>query len=204
MKALDQYIKEIEKELSSQNKPKIKSQEVGYVTEVKDGIVSLEGLDNVSYNEIIEFESGVKGLVIDLKEDIVGAIVIGDYLGIKSGEIAKGTGLTFMIPVSDYILGRVVNPLAEPLDSGNKIKKDKLMPVEKIAPGVVYRKSVTVPLQTGIKAIDALVPIGRGQRELIIGDRGTGKTTIAVDTIINQKKEDVICIYCAIGQNDQR
>jgi F-type H+-transporting ATPase subunit alpha len=200
MKALDQYIKEIEEELSSQDKPAIKSQEVGSVVEVKDGVVTLEGLDNVSFNEIIEFESGVKGLVIDLTEDTVGAIIVGDYLGIQAGELARGSGVTFSVPASDDALGRVVNPLMESLDGGSKIKTDKLMPVEKIAPGVVYRKSVSVPMQTGIKAIDALVPIGRGQRELIIGDRGTGKTTLAVDTIINQKDQDVICVYCSIGQ----
>lgn len=200
MKALDQYIKEIAQKLSDNQKSTIQTHEVGYVTEVKDGVVTLEGLDNVSFNELIEFESGVKGLVIDLTEETVGAIVVGDYLGIKTGDLARGTGHIFSVPVSQDILGRVVNPLCESVDGGNNIKTDTYMPVEKIAPGVVYRKSVTVPLQTGIKAIDSLIPIGRGQRELIIGDRGTGKTTLAIDTIINQKGQDVLCVYCAIGQ----
>lgn len=204
MKVLDSYIKELEQEFSAQNKPTIKTQEVGRVVEIKDGVVTLEGLDNVSFSEIITFESGAKALVIDLTQDEVGAIVLGDYLGIRAGEIAKGTGITLSVPVSDDILGRVVNPLSEPLDGGARIKQDKLMPVEKIAPGVIYRKSVSEPVQTGIKSIDALIPIGRGQRQLIIGDRGTGKTTLAVDTIINQKEQDMICIYCAIGQKNSK
>lgn len=199
MKVLDQYIKEIEKELK-ETKKGVKTEEVGNVFEVKDGVVILSGLNNVSFGEIIEFESGAKALVIDLMSDSVGAIVLGDYLGIRSGDQAKATGTTLSLPVDEALLGRVVDPLGQPLDGKNKNKSNKNYPIEKIAPGVVYRKSVTVPVQTGIKLIDALIPIGRGQRELIIGDRGTGKTTIALDTILNQKKENLICIYCAIGQ----
>lgn len=204
MKSLDQYIKDIEKELSSTKTREVKTEEVGTVTEVKDGVVTLEGLDNVGYGELLDFPNGVKALVIDLVEDGVGAIVLGDYLSIKAGDIARASGRTLSIPVSNEILGRVVNPLAEPLDEGAKIKSDTFYPIEKLAPGVVDRKSVSVPLQTGIKSIDSLIPIGRGQRELIIGDKGTGKTSIAIDTVLNQKTENVICIYCAVGQKNSK
>lgn len=204
MKSLDQYIKNIEKELSSTQTREIKTEEVGVVTEVKDGVITLSGLDNVGYGELLEFSNGVKALIIDLVEEGVGAIVLGDYLTISSGDIARATGRTLSLPVSDEIIGRVVNPLADPLDEGTKIKADNYYPLEKIAPGVVERKSVSVPLQTGIKSIDALIPIGRGQRELIIGDKGTGKTTIGTDTILNQKGQGVICVYCAIGQKNSK
>lgn len=199
MKILDEYLAEVKKGLNK-SETKIKAEEIGSVTEVKDGVVLLSGLTRVSYGEIIEFDSGVKGFVIDLLEDSVGTIIMGEYLDIKLGELAKSTGLTLSIPVNPNLTGRVIDPLANPIDGKSKIKAEKYYPLEKVAPGVVYRKTVNVPLQTGIKAIDALIPIGRGQRELIIGDRGTGKTTLAIDTILNQKKEEVICIYCAIGQ----
>lgn len=204
MKSFDQYITEIEKELSTPKKTSVKTEEVGNVLEVKDGIVSLSGLENVGYGELIEFENGVRAMVIDLVEDNVGAIVLGDYLHIKAGDTARATGNTLSIPVGEGILGRVVNPLGDAIDGGEKLKSETLYPIEKTAPGVVTRKSVSVPLQTGIKSIDALVPIGRGQRELIIGDRGVGKTTIALDTIINQKDSGVICVYCAIGQKNSK
>ena len=204
MKSLDQYIKDIEKELSSTQTREVKTEEVGTVTEVKDGIVTLEGLDNVGYGELLEFSNGVKAMVIDLIEDSVGGIVLGDYLTIRAGDTAKATGRTLSLPVSEGIIGRVVSPLADALDEGEKIKADTYYPLEKIAPGVVERKSVSVPLQTGIKSIDALIPIGRGQRELIIGDKGTGKTTIATDTILNQKGQNMICVYCAIGQKNSK
>ncbi|MDO8497689.1 MAG: F0F1 ATP synthase subunit alpha [bacterium] len=203
MKLLDQYLEEIKKELGSSER-KVKTEEVGVVVEVKDGVTTVNGLDNITYGEIVEFSSGVKGMVIDLVQDSVGIIVLGEYLRIKSGDVVKGTGNTLSIAVADELLGRVVNPLSEPLDGGSRIPTHKMYPIEKVAPGVVARKSVTVPMQTGIKAIDSLVPIGRGQRELIIGDRGTGKTTIAVDTILNQKNQDVICIYCAVGQKNSK
>lgn len=203
MKVIDEYIKTIEKELSK-SKLKIKTEEEGTVNEVKDGVVIIRGLDNVSFGELIEFKSGAIGYVVDLTEDEVGAIILGDYLSIKSGDVAKALSITLSTPVSDDILGRVVDSLGNPIDGGKKIKADKRYPLEKIAPGVVKRKAVNQPIQTGIKAIDALIPIGRGQRELIIGDRATGKTTLAIDTIINQKKEGVFCVYCAIGQKTSK
>ncbi|PIY72271.1 F0F1 ATP synthase subunit alpha [Candidatus Roizmanbacteria bacterium CG_4_10_14_0_8_um_filter_33_9] len=203
MKLIDQYLDQIEKEIKNSSLS-AKTEEIGFVEELRDGVVMARGLDNVSFGEIVEFQNGVKGYVIDLMEDLVGIIVLGDYLGINSGEQIRALGLTLSIPVSDEILGRVVDPLCQPQDNGKLIHPDKMYPVETIAPTVVYRKSVTVPLQTGIKAIDALIPIGRGQRELIIGDRGTGKTTLALDTIINQKSEKVICIYCGIGQKNSK
>ncbi len=179
-------------------------EEVGTVKKIQDGVVILDGLDKVAFGDIISFESGVYGYVIDLDKSAVGVIVLGDYLKIKSGETAVSTGRTLSIPVSDEIIGKVVNPLGESLDNSGKITPDKYYPLEKIAPGIVARKSVSVPVQTGIKAIDALIPIGRGQRELILGDRGTGKTTITIDTILNQKKENMICVYCAIGQKNSK
>lgn len=203
MKVIDEYIKTIERELSK-SKLTVKSDELGVVNEVRDGITILQGLDNVSFGELIEFKEGVIGYVVDLTEDEVGAIILGDYLKIRAGDQAKALSLTLSVPVSDSILGRVVNSLGVPIDGGIKIKTDKRYPIERIASGVVKRKPVNQPVQTGIKAIDSLVPIGRGQRELIIGDRGTGKTTIAVDTILNQKKENMICVYCAIGQKTSK
>lgn len=203
MKLIDEYLKDIEKEIKKQ-KSSVKTSEYGTVSEVKDGVVVLEGLEGVAFGELVEFENKSVGYVVDLTEDEVGVIVLGDYLGIDSGSQAKAMGVTLSIPVSEDILGRVVDPIGNPLDKKDRIKTDKRLPLEKVAPGVIKRKSVTVPLHTGIKAIDALIPIGRGQRELIIGDRGTGKTTIAIDTILNQKSENTICIYCAIGQKNSK
>lgn len=204
MKVFEQYIEELERELSSKQAKKTQAEEIGYVEEVKDGVAIVSGLDNIAYGEIVSFESGVKGTVIDLLDEQVGIIVLGDYLKITSGEVVKATGDILSIPVGNDMLGRVVNPLGEPQDSDVSIKTDKKYPIEKIAPGVIERKSVTVPVQTGITAIDSLIPIGRGQRQLIIGDRGTGKTTLAIDTILNQKGQDMICIYCAIGQKSSK
>lgn len=203
MKVLDEYLKEIEKELSKA-KIKTNAQEVGWVKEIKDGVVLLSGLENVSYGELIAFDSGVQAFVIDLLEDEVGAIVLGDYLKIRAGDQAKATGKTLSIEVSEKLLGRIVDPIGNSLDGMAKVRSNTLYPIEKIAPGVVQRKSVTVSLHTGIKPIDALTAIGRGQRELIIGDRGTGKTTLAIDTILSQKNQNVICIYCAIGQKNSK
>ncbi len=203
MKLIDQYIKEIEKDIA-RSRLKIKTEEVGAVAEVRDGVAVLVGLDNVAYGELVEFESGIKGYVIDMTEDAIGVIILGDYLQLKAGEQAKALGETLSIPVSEKNLGRVVDPLGNPQDNGPRIKADKNYPLEKVAPGVVYRRKVNTPVQTGIKAIDALIPIGRGQRELIIGDRGTGKTTIAVDTILNQAQENMVCIYCGIGQKSSK
>lgn len=203
MKSLDTYVQEIEKTIESA-KVVVKTEETGFVKEVKDGIALLEGLDNVAYGEIVEFESGVKGYVIDLTPNDAGVIILGDYLVLQSGEQAKALGYTISIPVSNEIIGRVVDSLGTPQDGKSRIKTATYYPIEKIAPGVVRRRPVNTTLLTGIKAIDALIPIGRGQRELIIGDRGTGKTTIAVDTILNQKDQNVICIYCAIGQKNAK
>lgn len=203
MKALDSYIKTIEKELS-QRKVSFETKEVGVINEVKDGVAILSGLDKATYGEIIEFDHNIRGFVIDLLEDSVGVVVLGDYLKLKAGEQARATGLNLGIPVSSDLLGRVIDPLGMPLDKKAKIKSKDFYPIENIAPGVIYRKPVNVPLHTGIKAIDALVPIGRGQRELIIGDRGTGKTTLAIDAILSQKNEGVICIYCAVGQKNSK
>lgn len=202
MKLIDEYIKSLEKELRSPLK--FATEETGGVSEVKDGVVILDGLDNAGFGELIQFKNNAIGYIIDLTEDQAGAIVLGDYTEIKAGDTAKALGYTLSIPASDQILGRVVDPLGSPLDGKNPIKSELLYPVEKTAPGVIKRRPVNTPLQTGIKAIDALIPIGRGQRELIIGDRGTGKTTIGIDTILNQKKENVICIYCAIGQKNSK
>ena len=203
MKAIDQYLEQIEREIKN-SKLDYKTDEVGVVQEIRDGVALAQGLDKAGYGEVVEFASGVKGYIIDMMEDSVGIIVLGDYLTIKSGEQVKALKYTLSIPVSEKIIGRTVDPLGQPLDGGKPIPADAMNPVEKVAPSVVYRKPVTVPLQTGIKSIDALFPIGRGQRELIIGDRGTGKSTIALDTIINQKGQDVICIYCGIGQKNSK
>lgn len=204
MKVFDQYIKELELEITQRRGTPGKSEEIGYVEEVKDGVAIISGLDNVAYGEIVSFESGIKGTVIDLLEEMVGVIVLGDYLLIRSGEVVKATGDILSIPVANDVIGRVINPLGETLDTGASIKAEKRYPIERIAPGVIERKSVSVPLQTGITAIDALIPIGRGQRQLVIGDRGTGKTTLAIDTILNQKGQDMICVYCAIGQKSSK
>jgi len=203
MDLFDKYLKEVEKELSKPNS-EVKAVEIGIVNQVKDGVVILSGLDGVTFGEIIEFDNGLKALVNDLTEDEVGAIILGNYLLIKAGDQARATGLTLSIPVSEELLGRVVDPMCEPLDGVAKIKSKTYYPIEKIAPPVVARKPVSVSLHTGIKAIDALTAIGRGQRELIMGDRSTGKTTIALDSIISQKDQNVICIYCAVGQKNSK
>lgn len=203
MKLLDQYLKELEKELTKkQEKPK--SEERGTLLELKDGVAILSGLQNVFYGEIVEFSNGVRAFVIDLTEDGLGAVILGDYESLRVGDSVKSTGQVLSVPVGESLLGRVINPLAEPLDGLKKINLIKRYPIEKIAPGVVWRQPVNTPIQTGLKIIDSLIPIGRGQRELIIGDRSTGKTTLAVDTIINQQGEKVICIYCAIGQKNSK
>jgi F-type H+-transporting ATPase subunit alpha len=174
--------------------------EVGKVVGVADGITSVYGLNNVMAGEIVEFENGRKGMVLNLEESSVGIVILGSMEGIKEGMSVKRLGELLKVPVGDNIVGRVVNPLGEPIDGKGAIETTDTRYVEEKAPSIMARKSVHEPLATGIKAIDALVPIGRGQRELIIGDRQTGKTTVAVDTIINQKGQDVICIYVAIGQ----
>ncbi|MFQ5880457.1 MAG: F0F1 ATP synthase subunit alpha, partial [Dehalococcoidia bacterium] len=174
--------------------------EVGTVVEAGDGIARIHGLQGCMYNELLEFANGVMGLALNLEEETVGAIILGDYIDIKEGNEVRSTGRIVQVPVGEGLLGRVVDPLGQPLDEKGPIRSDKARPVERIAPNVVMRKSVDTPVQTGIKAIDAMIPIGRGQRELIIGDRFIGKTAIVIDTIINQKGGDLFCIYVAIGQ----
>ncbi|HVS30442.1 MAG TPA: F0F1 ATP synthase subunit alpha [Thermoanaerobaculia bacterium] len=174
--------------------------EVGTVTTVGDGIARVYGLDRVMAGELVQFPHDVAGLALNLEEDNVGVVLLGESQAIGEGDIVKRTGIIMSVPVGQAMVGRVVNPLGQPIDGKGPINSSERYPIERIAPGVVDRKPVKEPLQTGIKAIDSMIPIGRGQRELIIGDRQTGKTAIAVDTIINQKGQDVICIYVAIGQ----
>lgn len=180
--------------------PKIKTEDTGYVLISGDGIARIYGLEGCMFGELLEFEGGISGMALNLEEDNVGCVVLGDAEQIKEGTLVKRTGRTVQVPVGSALIGRVVNPLGVPMDGKGEIVTDKFRPIETNAPSVIDRKSVNKPLQTGIMAIDSMIPIGRGQRELIIGDRQTGKTAIAVDTIINQKGQDVICIYVAIGQ----
>jgi F-type H+/Na+-transporting ATPase subunit alpha len=173
---------------------------VGTIVEVGDGIAQIYGLSGALASELLEFPGGTMGMAFNLEEETVGALILGEYTHLKEGDQVRTTGRVVEVPVGDALVGRVVNPLGEPLDGKGTIETDKARPVERIAPGVIVRQPVDTPVQTGIKAIDSMIPIGRGQRELIIGDRQTGKTAIAVDTIINQKGQDLICIYVAIGQ----
>jgi len=178
--------------------------ETGNVLEVGDGICKISGLENCQSSEMLLFPNDIYGLALNLEEDCVGAVILGDYKKIKEGDIVKRTKKILSIPVSEEFIGRVIDPLGNPIDGKEKIKTDKQYPIEKIAPGVMEREPVSQPVHTGIKAIDSSIPIGRGQRELIIGDRQTGKTAIAIDTIINQKGENMICIYVAIGQKQSK
>jgi len=179
---------------------KIQLNDTGTVVTVGDGIVRIHGLDNCMNNELLEFENGVQCMALNLEQDFVGAVMLGSDAEIKEGDTVKRTGRIISVPVGEALLGRVVNSLGQPIDGKGPIITTETRPIEKIAPGIITRKSVDTPLQTGIKAIDSMIPIGRGQRELIIGDRQTGKTAIAIDTIINQKNAGVLCIYVAIGQ----
>ncbi len=181
-----------------------KAEQIGTVVSVGDGVARMSGLSSVASMEMLDFGNGVFGVALNLEEDSVGAIILGDYLKVNTGDVVKATGRILSIPAGEAFIGRVVNALGEPKDGKGSIKESAFYPIEKIAPGVITRKSVTVPLQTGIKAIDALIPIGRGQRELIIGDRQTGKTAIAIDTILNQKGQNVVCIYVAVGQKESK
>jgi F-type H+-transporting ATPase subunit alpha len=180
--------------------PTIEAVDVGTVIELGDGIARASGLANARLSELVEFEGGVPGIAFNLEDDNVGIIVTGDYTGIEEGETVQVTGRIVSVPVGDALLGRVVDALGQPVDGKGPIATDRYRPIERIAPGVVERQNVDTPVQTGIKPIDAMTPIGRGQRELIIGDRQTGKTAIALDTIINQRGKDLTCIYVAIGQ----
>lgn len=181
---------------------KLQLADVGTVVTVGDGIVRIHGLEKCMLNELLEFENGVQCMAMNLEQDFVGAVMLGSDEDIKEGSTVKRTGHIMSVPVGEELLGRVVNSLGQPIDGKGAILAKETRPIEKIASGIITRKPVTVPLQTGIKAIDSMIPIGRGQRELIIGDRQTGKTAIAIDTIINQKGKDVICIYVAIGQKN--
>jgi F-type H+-transporting ATPase subunit alpha len=185
-------------------KTEAKEEKVGTVITVGDGIARMTGLSDCQASEMLLFPGDVYGVALNLEEETVGAVILGDASHIKEGDTVKSTGRILSIPVSDAVVGRVLDPLGNPMDGKGETRAKDFFPVEKIAPGVMTRKSVSVPLQTGIKAIDAMIPIGRGQRELIIGDRQVGKTTIAIDTIINQKGQNVKCIYVAIGQKESK
>ncbi|QMV17988.1 F0F1 ATP synthase subunit alpha [Granulicella sp. 5B5] len=179
---------------------RVQVDEVGTIITLGDGIARVHGLDKVMAGELVEFPHGIMGLAMNLDEDQVGTVVLGDYSELKEGDQVKRTGKIMSVPVGEALIGRVVNALGQPIDDKGPIHTDKFLPVERLAPGVIARQSVTEPMATGIKAIDTMIPIGRGQRELLIGDRQTGKTAVALDTIINSAKNDLICIYCAIGQ----
>ena len=212
----DYIIEQLKKQIAD-FKSEVATEKVGKVMEIGDGIARVSGLSNCMASEMLEFTNSHKldadshkntdsvfGVALNLEEDRIGAMILGEYTDIKEGDEVKSTGKILSVPVSEKLIGRVVNPLGMPIDGKEDVKTDKFYPIEKIAPGVIARSAVNEPVQTGIKAIDAMIPIGRGQRELIIGDRQTGKTAIAVDTIINQKGQDMICIYVAIGQKKSK
>lgn len=196
---LDDITARIREQIESFEAP-IETADVGTVLSVGDGIARVSGLANVMATELLEFPGGVLGIALNLEEAEVGAVILGDYEHIEEGNTVKSTGRIASVPVGNAVIGRVVNAVGEPVDGKGPIQDDGFYPVEKIAPGVIERANVDTPVQTGIMAIDSMIPIGRGQRELIIGDRQTGKTALAIDTIINQKGKDLICIYVAIGQ----
>ena len=193
-------ISSVIKEQIKQYSTKLETSDIGTVIQVADGIARIHGLEKAMQGELLEFPGEVYGMVLNLEEDNVGAVLLGDRKNINEGDIVKTTGRVVEVPVGDQLTGRVVNSLGQPIDNKGPIETDKYRPIERVASGVISRKSVDTPIQTGIKAIDAMVPIGSGQRQLIIGDRQTGKTAIAIDTIINQKGQGVHCIYVAIGQ----
>ncbi len=193
----------IEKNIAGFGGSETETASVGTVIAVQDGIARVYGLQDVKYLELVEFtRTGLFGLAFNLEEETVSCPILGDYTHIREDDEVRTTGRIIQVPVGDALLGRVVDPLGQPLDEGGPIATDKFRPVERVAPGVITRQSVNTPVQTGLKAIDSMIPVGRGQRELIIGDRQTGKTAIAIDTIINQKGKNLICIYVAIGQKN--
>jgi F-type H+-transporting ATPase subunit alpha len=200
---MSDLIKDISSSLQKQIegfKPEFEVRDVGTVTQAGDGIARASGLAQVQAQELVQFDNGVMGIAFNLERDSVGIIIMGEFSGIEEGMMVRSTGRIASVPVGDAMIGRVINALGEPIDGKGPIASDHFRPIERIAPGVVQRKDVDTPVQTGIKGIDALTPVGRGQRELIIGDRQTGKTALAIDAIINQKGQDLICIYVAIGQ----
>ena len=193
-------ISKIIKEQIRNYSKKIEQDEIGYVISVGDGIAKVHGIDKCRSNELLEFTNGTFGMALNLEENFISAVLLGTDVGIGEGSVVKRSGRVVSVPVGENLIGRVVNALGAPIDGKGPIVTSEFSPIERPAHGIIERKSVSVPLETGIKAIDAMIPIGRGQRELIIGDRQTGKTVIATDTIINQKGKGVICIYVAIGQ----
>ncbi len=200
---INSIVEELKKNIAEFEKH-VEVEEVGTVLEVGDGIARVNGLTKCQASEMLEFPGGTYGVALNLEEETVGVIILGEYRHIKEGDTVKRTGRILSIPVGDDVIGRVVNPLGQPVDGGAALKSKIFYPIERIAPGVMTREPVTQPVQTGIKAIDALIPVGRGQRQLIIGDRQTGKTAVAIDTIINQKGQDMICIYVAVGQKESK
>ena len=181
--------------------PPLESVDVGAIVEIGDGIARVDGLGNVMAGELVEFtKNGVLGLTLNLEKNIIGVVIMGEYADLSEGDLVKSTGRIASVPVGAGLVGRVVNALGQPVDGKGPVESNKLRPVERIAPNVVMRQPVSQPVQTGIKAVDSMIPIGRGQRELIIGDRQTGKTAVAIDTIINQRGQDMVCIYVAVGQ----
>ena len=200
MQSIKDDISKIIKEQIKNYSVKAEQDEIGYVISVGDGISKVHGLDKCKSNELLEFANGTFGMALNLEESSVSAVLLGSDVGISEGSLVKRTGRVVSVPVGEALIGRVVNALGQPIDAKGPVETEEFSPIERRAYGIIERKSVSVPLQTGIKAIDSMIPIGRGQRELIIGDRQTGKTVIATDTIINQRGKDVICIYVAIGQ----
>ena len=201
--SINSIVEELKKNIGTFEKT-IQTEEIGSVIEVGDGIARMSGLTECQSNEMLEFPGDTFGVALNLEEETVGAALLGEYRHIKEGDTVKRTGRILSVPVGEELIGRVVNPLGQPIDGGKEFTSKKFYPIEKIAPGVMTREPVSQPVQTGIKAIDAMIPIGRGQRELIIGDRQTGKTAVAIDTIINQKGKDMICVYVAIGQKESK
>src|SRR3989344_4754107 len=199
----DQIIEAIKQQIQDYQST-VKVAKVGTVIEAGDGIAKISGLGEVMASEMLDFGHNVFGVALNLEADFVGAMILGESKDIKEGDVVESTGRILEVPVGEAVIGRVVNPLGQPLDGKGEIKTKTFYPVEKIAPRVITRQQVTTPLQTGVIAIDAMLPIGRGQRELIIGDRQTGKTALVIDAIINQKGQDVTCIYVAIGQKDAK
>ena len=184
----------------SQFEKNLEIRNIGEVIEAGDGIAQVKGLAGVKSQELVQFENGIRGIAFNLQDEKVGVIILGDYSSVREGMLVETTGRIASVPVGEQLIGRVVNALGEPIDGKGEIRTTRFQALEQVAPGVIERRDVDTPVQTGIKSIDAMIPVGRGQRELIIGDRQTGKTALAIDTIINQKGKDLICIYVAIGQ----